>query len=112
MSKTATISIANETGIVGHNEDGPVHGTVYFLLAEFPNGKRYRHTSTYQDPDKIQSLLAVAEKSYDDDMQLDHSDMWGYAAPRYGSEYHQQIGDEHLMDEDERDAQAHYGLNY
>lgn len=98
----------------GYDEDGCMVTEDYsYVVVEADDGRRWAHERSF-GPDEVaaarklegQVEAAVAAKGLD---ALD-LERWASIDPCYGSEAHSRVGDNHLMDDDDREAAKQYGI--
>lgn len=88
QSKVA-FEVRSEVVITGNNPEmadvtnpnGYTHGTVYFIVATYPSGLRFRHNWNYENPDKAEALRDRMEKTNFFNLRY-----WDSYRPVYGSQ--------------------------
>ena len=88
---------------VGYDEDGAVFGSIYTPTIELESGRRFAYVELFRSVEQVDAFIASCNEIKDagKDIFDVQAGKWVDIDPSYGSEYHQSIGDAHLMSDEE-----------
>lgn len=100
----------DELAEVDQNEDGPVIGYVYKVMAQLDSGKRSVYHVIFGEKE-AEAFVAKCKALHEEgvDVLTEQADDWIETAPCYGSAHHQAVGDVFLLDKEELYHRGHQG---